>query len=318
MSDVARRSCRDTAAGIARSRRDPEAGTTPERGIPSDTSRMREGSGRRVAVARKARSGRCSGPAVSRMCSPREALQASCMGASRCRTRSRREIAPSRASGRRDPRWDLRSEPALAYSVFQPGVRNLVSTYSVFRSRWLQFEAGSTPPFLPDLKVTNRLRLTTSPVSFGWKYSEVPLRLTTAIPVRGRRTPFFRRALGFFFWCRFREGGVVVRRISPVRYRVRSVAGEDVWSVHRERGATSTNPFLRFRRTRPRRESDGVSASSMRSWDGRPRCRTCCRREITLSRASEGATGPEHKPAPPLPEKAECIGAVRPATDRFL
>ena len=247
MSDVARRSCKDTAAGIARSRRDPEAGTTPERGIPSDTSRMREGSGRRVAVAQKARSGRCSGPAVSRMCSPREALQASCMGASRCRTRSRREIAPSRASGRRDPRWDLRSEPALAYSVFQPGVRNLVSTYSVFRSRWLQFEAGSTPPFLPDLKVTNRLRLTTSPVS--------------SVP------PF---------------------------------------------------PFLRFRRTRPRRESDGVSASSMRSWDGRPCCRTCCRREITPSRASEGATGPEHKPAPPLPEKAECIGAVRPATDRFL
>ena len=200
MSDAARRSCKDTAAGIARSRRDPEAGTTPERGIPSDTSRMREGSGRRVAVAQKARSGRCSGPAVSRMCSPREALQASCMGASRCRTRSRREIAPSRASGRRDPRWDLRSEPALAYSVFQRAVRNLVSTYSVFRSRWLQFEAGSTPPFLPDLKVTNRLRLTTSPVSFGWKYSEVPLRLTTAIPVRGRRTPFFRRALGFFFF----------------------------------------------------------------------------------------------------------------------
>ena len=110
----------------------------------------------------------------------------------------------------------------------------------------------------------------------------------------------------------------MVRRISPVRYRVRSVAGEDVWSVRRERGATSTNPFLRFRRTRPRRESDGVSASSMRSWDGRPCCRTCCRREITPSRASEGATGPAHKPAPPLPEKAECIGAVRPATDRFL
>ena len=50
------------------------------------------------------------------------------------------------------PDWDLRSEPALAYSVFQPGVRNRVSTYSVFRSRWLQFKAGSTPAFLPDLR----------------------------------------------------------------------------------------------------------------------------------------------------------------------
>ena len=35
------------------------------------------------------------------------------------------------------PDLDLRSEPELAYSVFQPGVRNRVSTYSVFRSRWL-------------------------------------------------------------------------------------------------------------------------------------------------------------------------------------
>ena len=50
------------------------------------------------------------------------------------------------------PDWDLRSEPALAYSVFQPGVRNRVSTYSVFRSRWFQFKVGSTPAFLPDLR----------------------------------------------------------------------------------------------------------------------------------------------------------------------
>ena len=49
------------------------------------------------------------------------------------------------------PDWDLRCEPALAYAVFQPGVRNRVSTYSVFRSRWLRFKAGSTPAFLPDL-----------------------------------------------------------------------------------------------------------------------------------------------------------------------
>ena len=50
------------------------------------------------------------------------------------------------------PDWDLRSEPALAYSVFQPGVGNRVSTYSVFRSRWFQFKVGSTPAFLPDLR----------------------------------------------------------------------------------------------------------------------------------------------------------------------
>ena len=98
----ARRSCKETVAGMARSGRDPEAGTTPERGIPRDISRMREGSGRRVAVAQKARSGRCSGPTISRMCSPREALQASCMGARRCRTCCRSEITLSRASGRRD------------------------------------------------------------------------------------------------------------------------------------------------------------------------------------------------------------------------
>ena len=50
------------------------------------------------------------------------------------------------------PDWDLRSEPALAYSVFQPGVRNRVSTYSVFRSRWFQFKVGGTPAFPPDLR----------------------------------------------------------------------------------------------------------------------------------------------------------------------
>ena len=54
--------------------------------------------------------------------------------------------------------------------------------------------------------MTNRLRLTTSPVlfgdlmqltpSFGWGCSEVPSRMTTAIPVRGRRTLSFGRALG--------------------------------------------------------------------------------------------------------------------------
>ena len=48
------------------------------------------------------------------------------------------------------PDWDLRSEPASAYSVFPPGARNRVSTYSVFRSRWFQVKAGSTPAFLPD------------------------------------------------------------------------------------------------------------------------------------------------------------------------
>ena len=50
------------------------------------------------------------------------------------------------------PDWDLRSGPALAYSVFQPGVRNRESTYSVFRSRWFQFKVGGTPAFPPDLR----------------------------------------------------------------------------------------------------------------------------------------------------------------------